>query len=127
MLPKSFLTDKGLLVQGRRLKVSHVVGLASAAIESSQSSPRSQEVLNADSSNGNAQQNAEGNAQSSQEEHPLLAQPPTEWFGPLAEGLLALQPQKLGKVLFLRSDSHGTCQSSHCHKGGCQKFSASAV
>ena len=114
-------------MQGRRLKVSHVVGLASAGTESSQSSPRSQEVLNADSSNGNAQQDAEGNAQSSREEHPLLAQPPTEWFGPLAEELLALQPQKLGKVRFLRCDSHGTCQCSHCHKGGRRKFTASAV
>ena len=84
-------------VQGRRLKVSHVVGLNSAA-DSPSSAQHTQEVLNADSTNGNDHDSTpEGHSTAG--EHPLLQQPPLEWFGPLAEELLALQPQKLGKVL----------------------------
>ena len=76
--------------------MSHVVGLSSMA-ELPELAQRSQEVLNADSSNGNGHDRSpEG--QSATSEHPLLQQPPLEWFGPLAEELLALQPQKLGKV-----------------------------
>ena len=90
-------TRGNLPVQGRRLKVSHVVGLNSAT-ELPGSEQQSQEVLNADSSNGDGHSSSpEG--QSPAAEHPLLQQPPLEWFGPLAEELLALQPQKLGKVL----------------------------
>ncbi len=86
-----------LSLQGRRLKVSHVVGLNSAA-EPPSPAKHSQEVLNANSSNGSDPDSApEG--QSTAVEHSLLQQPPLEWFGPLAEELLALQPQKLGKVL----------------------------
>ena len=85
-------------LQGRRLKVSHVVGLSSAAADPSASPKRSQEVNNADSCNGHPAPEAVS-PQKGAEEHPLLQQPPTEWFGPLAEELLALQPQKLGQVL----------------------------
>lgn len=86
-----------LCMQGRRLKVSHVVGLNNAA-EPPSSAQRSQEVLNASSSNG-AERDSSPEGRSTAAEHPLLQQPPLEWFGPLAEELLALQPQKLGKVL----------------------------
>ena len=76
--------------------MSHVVGLNSAA-ELPDLAQRSQEVLNADSSNGDGHGRSPG-GHSAALEHPLLQQPPLEWFGPLAEELLALQPQKLGKV-----------------------------
>ena len=84
-------------MQGRRLKVSHVVGLGSTA-ELPASEQQSQEVLYGDCSNGDACSSSL-ESQSTAAEHPLLQQPPLEWFGPLAEELLALQPQKLGKVL----------------------------
>jgi len=84
-------------VQGRRLKVAHVVGLNSAT-ESPVSAQGSQEVMNANSSNGNEYVMGP-EAQSTGEEHPVFQQLPTEWFGPLADELLALQPQKLGKVI----------------------------
>lgn len=77
--------------------MAHVVGLNSAA-ESPVSAQGSPEVMNANSSDGN--DHATGpEAQSTGEEHPLFQQLPTEWFGPLADELLALQPQKLGKVI----------------------------
>lgn len=88
--------------------MSHVVGLNSAA-ELPDSAQRSQEVLNANSSNGDGHDSSpEG--QSAASEHPLLQQPPLEWFGPLAEEVLALQPQKLGKVLRRRCMSR--CNSA---------------
>ena len=85
-------------MQGRRLKVSHVVGLSSAAADPSALPKRSQEVNNADSCNGHPPPEAVS-PQKGANEHPLLLQPPTEWFGPLADELLALQPQKLGQVI----------------------------
>ena len=75
-----------------------MVGLNSAAADPSASPKRSQEVTNADSCNGRLAPESVSPQKGSQE-HPLLAQPPTEWFGPLAGELLALQPQKLGQVL----------------------------
>ena len=74
-----------------------MVGLSSAAAESSTSPKRSQEVNNADSCNGRPVTESVS-PQKGAEEHPLLLQPPTEWFGPLATELPTLQPQKLGQV-----------------------------
>ena len=93
-----------------------MVGLSSAAADPSASPKRSQEVANADSCNGHPPPEAVS-PQKGAEEHPLLLQPPTEWFGPLAEELVALQPQKLGQVLPIIvkiQDQYAELQSKHC-------------
>lgn len=97
---QSAVSCSTLSLQGRRLKVSHVMVLGSAAAESPTSGQRSQEVLNGDSSYGDsADRKAEGqDTAETPGEHPLLEQPPSEWFGKLTAELVALQPQKLGKV-----------------------------